>query len=53
MRSNSMENGCSLRGELKEEYGKFTDDDLKKSQAITKIVSAKLRNGMATKRMPP
>ena len=24
-----MENGCSLRGELKEEYGKFTDDDLK------------------------
>jgi len=38
-----------FKGELKQQYGKFTDDDLKQ-KAITISSSEKSRNDMAIKR---
>jgi len=36
-----------FKGELKQKYGKFTDDDFSRSKGITTSFSAKPRNGMA------
>ncbi len=41
-----------FKGELKEKYGKFTDDDLKQIKGNYEKFVGKARNGMATKRMP-
>ena len=40
-----------FKGELKQKYGKFTDDDLSRSKGITRSSSAKSRSGMAIKKM--
>ena len=39
-----------FKGELKQQYGKFTDDDFSRSKETTTSLSAKSRNGMARKR---
>ena len=41
-----------FKGELKQKYGKFTDDDLQADRReLRQVSSAKPRNGMAIKRM--
>lgn len=40
-----------FKGELKQEWGKFTDDDLQQIEGNYDKFSVKPRNGMAIKRM--
>ena len=50
MLNNSRENGRHFKGDLKQQWGKFTDDDLKQIEGNTRNLSAKFRNGMPGKR---
>ena len=40
-----------FKGDLKEQWGKFTDNDLEETQGSMTSLSGRSRNGMATRRV--